>query len=235
MTPLRNSFLLLSLLPLFLLSSCAIVDDSITDFTFRLPEKEFSVDTAQFGMDLSAHEEIPSVACPGSPACSELGTDFSCGTSGTCEATITYDLKSDIIRLSEEVEEFAVVTSQDHVNVSFKYIQMEVMVNTLNFDLPPMELYIAPQSVTTLFDGNGNLSAGVILLGTLDEIPAGTTDIMDINLSPNGQQTLTEFVSRPDVPFYLFVAGSTTFSGGDPIPTGRLDVRVHSAATASIN
>ena len=72
-------------------------------------------------------------------------------------------------------------------------------------------------------------------MGSLDTIPASRTGYYDVNLSPDGQASLTSFVQHPDVPFYLFVAGTMLFEGGDPVPSGALTVKVHSRATASIN
>ncbi|MBU1238921.1 hypothetical protein KKF84_00075 [Myxococcota bacterium] len=214
--------------------SCNFISDDVTDFDFILPEKEFTVDSSQFGIQIN-ETAIPEVACPGTPSCADLGENFQCGTDGFCEAEASYDLKSDIIVLKDEVEEFAVITSQDHISVSFKYIQMQVVTNTLNFDLPPLDLYIAPQSVTALRDAQGDLNSEVRMVGTLDTIQAGKTGYYDVNLAPAGQDTLTSFVQHPDVPFYLFVSGTSSFGAGDSVPAGALTVRVHSRATASIN
>jgi hypothetical protein len=214
--------------------SCNFIADDITDFVFLLPDKEFTVDSSQFDINIE-EDTIPSVACPGTPTCAEIGDLFFCNTTSTCAATVDYSLKSEIISLKDEVEAFAVVSSNDNVSVEFNYIQMQVNSNTLNFDLPPMDIYIAPQSVTSLHNVDGTINPDVTLIGTLDSITAGTTGIHDIVLTNSGEGVLTEYVSHPDVPFYLFVSGSITFEAGDSIPQGALTTKIHSEATASIN
>lgn len=215
-------------------SSCDFIAEDITDFNFILPEKEFTINTNDFNIDVQG--EIPEVACTDDTVCQTAGGEnFKCDTaSSTCMAIGEYVLRSALVNLQEEVEELAVVSSKDHVTVSFKYIQMEVTVNTLNFDLPPLEIYLAPQNVTALYDANGDINTGASLIGTLASIPAGATGVYDIILTSNGENILTEYCQAPSIPFYFFIGGQTAFMAGDPVPTGELTTKVHSMATARI-
>lgn len=225
----KSTFLMLSLFWMFTVS-CNFISSNVDDFNFRLPEKSFTVDSGQFG--LSWNGALPSIECPANP-CPD-GEAFFCDA-GQCAAKVEYALQSEIVRLKDEVEELAVVGSQDHVTVKFKYIQMEVTANTLNFPLPPLQLYVAPQTATSLFDDQGQLRTDVELVGTLPSIPAQGIGVYDLVLSEGGQEALTRYCQRPDVPFYFFIYGSAVFSAGDPVPAGALTVRIHSMATASIN
>ena len=219
-------FFLTALIPMI---SCNFISTDVDDFNFHLPEKEFTVDSEQFGMNWEG--DFPTVECPANP-CPD-GEAFFCDA-GTCAAKAEYTLQASIVRLKDEVEELAVVGAQDQVTVKFKYIQMEVVSNTLNYQMPPLQLYVAPQTATTLFDQNGDMRADVELIGTLEAIPAGATGIYDINLTSGGEAALTRYCQRPDVPFYFFIYGSTVFGAGDPVPQGAITVRIHSMATASI-
>ncbi len=225
-----NAKILIFLVPLFPLFSCNFISTDVDDFNFHLPEKEFTVDTEQFGMDWEG--DFPEIQCPANP-CPD-GEAFFCD-SGTCAAKAEYSLQSNIVRLKDEVEELAVVGAQDQVTVKFKYIQMEVVSNTLNYAMPPLQLFVAPQTATSLFDENGNVRTDVELIGSLPSIPASTGGIFDINLTTGGEAALTRYCQRPDVPFYFFIHGTTIFGAGDPVPRGAITVRVHSMATASIN
>ena len=112
---------------------------------------------------------------------------------------------------------------------------MEVMTNTLNVDLPPMKIYLAPHTVTEFYDSQGNIDSRISLIGELPVIPAGNSGIYDINMTATGEKVLTEYVQEPDVPFYFFVNGSLTFKAGDVVPQGAIKLKVHSMATASVN
>jgi len=224
-----NTKILYSLIISTFLFSCNFLSTDVDDFNFRLPEKEFTVDSAQFGMTWEGN--LPTIECPANP-CPD-GEAFFCDA-GTCAAKAEYTLQSAIVRLKDEVEELAVVGAQDQVTVKFKYIQMEVVSNTLSFQMPPLQLYVAPQTVTSLFDTDGAVRADVDLIGSLQAIPAGATGIYDIDLTQNGEALLTAYCQRPDVPFYFFIYGATVFGAGDAVPAGALTVRIHSMATASI-
>ncbi len=224
-----NSKILSTLFVSIFLFSCNFISTDVDDFNFRLPEKEFTVDSAQFGMTWEG--TLPAVECPANPC--PTGDAFFCDA-GTCAAKAEYALQSEIVRLKDEVEELAVVGAQDQVTVKFKYIQMEVVSNTLSFQMPPLQLYVAPQTVTSLFDTEGVVRADVDLIGNLEAIPAGATGIYDINLTQDGEAVLTRYCQKPDVPFYFFIYGSTVFGAGDTVPAGAITVRIHSMATASI-
>ncbi|MBN2724766.1 MAG: hypothetical protein JXR95_11905 [Deltaproteobacteria bacterium] len=230
----RKLTIILFLLSTVLTASCDFISSDVTDFNFILPEKEFTVNTSDF--NIAASGNIPEVACTEDLTCSEAGGEaFSCDVaSSKCKATAEYVLRSDLVNLKEEVEELAVVGSNDHVTVTFKYIQMEVIKNTLNFSLPPLEIYVAPQSVTTLYGIEGIVNSEAELIGTLDSIPASTMGVYDINLTTEGENILTEYCQDPSVPFYFFIGGQVVFLAGDPVPAGELTVRVHSMATARI-
>ncbi len=215
-------------------SSCNFIDPDVTSFNFILPQKEFTVDSDQFNLDMDS-QTMPIVDCDLDQECIDAGGEgFFCDSNNTCSVQVNYSLKSEKILLKEEVEEFAVVTSKDHVSVSFEYIQMDIFTNTLNFSIPPLKIYIAPQNVTALYNENNELHDDAKLIGDLDTINAGDTGLYDINLAPEGKQILTEYVSHPDIPFYFFVAGSIIFQGGDPVPSGTLNLKVHSMAKAQI-
>lgn len=58
-----------------------LIDDSVTDFTFQLPQKNFSVDTASF-----TPPTVTTIPCTQSPdSCLDLSPDLSCGTTNYCE------------------------------------------------------------------------------------------------------------------------------------------------------
>jgi hypothetical protein len=232
-------FLKISLFSLlFVFISCDFISGDVDDIHFLLPEKEFTVDSAHFSIDATG-DTIPEIDCPAN-SCTTAGENFSCDTIlGKCVATADFELQSELVRLDEEVSELSTINSNDNLTVTFKYIQMEVISNTLNFDLPPVTIYVAPSTINSLYDVNGDIVSEAALIGTLGSIEQGMKlnpedNIYDIQLSQNGENNLTRYVQQPDVPFYFYIAGQIQFNPGDDIPQGAIKIKVHSAAKASI-
>lgn len=77
----RIAFVAIASLSFYLNVGGCLIDDSVTDFTFKLPQKNFSVDTGAY--QPPTETSIPCVASPDS--CLELSADLSCGTGGYCQ------------------------------------------------------------------------------------------------------------------------------------------------------
>lgn len=81
----RLSLLLTICLSFYLNVGGCLIDDSVTDFTFHLPQKNFSVDTGQY-----TPPTVTTIPCTASPdTCVQLSDDLECGTSSYCEVVDT--------------------------------------------------------------------------------------------------------------------------------------------------
>lgn len=247
-----------------------LIDDSVNDFQFQLPQKTFSVDTGAFNpptvtdipcqpspdscLAMSSDLEcgtggfcevvdpstVPSIPCTAQDdPCPSLGEQFSCNLAAeVCEVIIPFELVT-VTDLANEVPELETVGQSGFTSVRLDYIRMKVLENTFSVPTPPVDLFVAPETVATLYVPGSNpptLASGVERVGQVPSIPAGVSgQTENVELSPGGNAAITDYCREPSVPFHMFVYSEIVLSGGDPIPEGRLTLQVDSAATVSLN
>jgi hypothetical protein len=224
------------LLPAVLLplSSCGLIDSSVTDFDLSLPRTEITLDTAQWQMQVSG--EFPAVSCSAQPGvCAAASQEYCTGANcfpacdGTnCKVTVQVVLWH-MFDLLTEKPELAQIENQPLVSVTIDKITYDVTENTLNVSTPELTVYVAP--VTVMNPGDPQARA----IGTIAALGPGllVTD-KQLVLSADAQQILKEYLKDFRTPFNLIVGGVVDVQAGDPVPEGKLIAVVNIAAHAGI-
>jgi len=183
---------------------------------------------------------LPTIPCGLDSDCSEvLGETFTCNQAdAACQTTVGFELSTPV-NLAEEVPELQDVGSSQFTTVRFSYVRMLVQENTFSIATPQVDLYIAPETVATLWVPDSDpptIDSDVWVVGVVDSIAASTSGhTVDVDLDPGGDAALTEYCRTPSVTFKFFVYAEMTFRAGDPIPQGALTLRIDSAAIVGLN
>lgn len=222
----------LALVALLAAGGCGLIDSDIADFALRLPEREVTVDTADFM--LAAVDQMPAIDCTAEPTicpdavmevCSAEGCAGACGGE-TCELGLSIVLwnRFDLAAESPELQQ---IDGQPLVSVKIQRVWFEVIENSLDVDSPELEVAVAPQTVMTLAEGE--------VIGTIPPVPAMTL-VADgeVQLTAEGAQILSDYMKSYSTPFNLIVGSTITLAAGDRIPTGRLVAIVHVDASAGL-
>ena len=113
-------------------------------------------------------------------------------------------------------------------NVSINQISYTVVDNSLNIDLPPVTLYLAPNGVTDPNDPNAKK------FGTVPTIAAGSTPMGTVMLESDAAATFASFTHTLSTPFELIAATTVHVPSGTPVPTGKIDMNVTGTLSASL-
>jgi hypothetical protein len=214
---------------------CGLISSDITKVTFDLPMKTYIFDSASFGVPAGNTAAIPCGAAPlVTDCCNPLGVNAGCSPqrSVMCEAAVcTLHQVVSIpqkVDFKKEVPQLASVSDQHLANMSFEALNYAVTANTLNVAVPPLQLYLAPGSVTTL------PSDQAVLFGTVDTIPAGQTPSGSIKKEADADATFARFGSDLSAPFNILIGTTIVVPSGTPTPTGRVSVAVTGTFAAKL-
>lgn len=211
------------------ISGCGLVSSDILTLTFDMPERHYVFDTATWGLPTTAVPVVPCTAdatccsaaalagydCAKSPA---LFCDTSAGA-GVCAVRLPIESPPQIIDLSMQ-SQLSGVNGQTLASVSISQIAYVIDSNSLNRDLPPIELFLAPQNVTSTSDPTAHK------FGTVPAIASKQTTGGKVALEPDAESTFSGYARNFKVPFEFLSRTVITVRGGDVTPTGRIDVRV---------
>jgi hypothetical protein len=216
------------------LAGCGLISTDITRLTFDLPTETYTFDTAQWKIPPALDGlNFPSIACTtdndccNNPLASAAGLDctmtpLSC-MSGSCGASLP-ESQATMINLSMQVPSLSSYTSL--VSISISSIKYAVRSNTLNVAVPPLSIYLAPNTVTDPTDSRA------VLFGTVPAIPAGSMPSGNVNLEPNAASTFQTFTSDLTTPFEIITAATVVIGAGTPVPTGAITIAVTGAISA---
>lgn len=229
----RSLIALVLAVPLF---GCGLVDPNITNFDLALPNKTFTIDSANWG--LMNADQLTSQTCTVSPDPCAAAAEQACAmgtciaqcnaTSLTCDLTLFVSLFTPVDLLVEKPE-LATIQDEPVIDVTIDAITYRVMENTLNVATPEMKVYAAPMTVTRAGDPLARE------IGTVPAIPAGMTmGETDVVLSPSGKATLAEFMGDFKTPFNIIVGSNLLVQQGDAVPAGKLVVNVGVKAHAGV-
>lgn len=229
----RSLIALVLAVPLF---GCGLVDPNITNFDLALPNKTFTIDSANWG--LMNADQLTSQTCTVSPDPCAAAAEQACAmgtciaqcnaTSLTCDLTLFVSLFTPVDLLVEKPE-LATIQDEPVIDVTIDAITYKVMENTLNVATPEMKVYAAPMTVIRAGDPLARE------IGTVPPIPAGMTmGETDVVLSPSGKATLAEFMGDFKTPFNIIVGSNLLVQQGDPVPAGKLVVNVGVKAHAGV-
>jgi hypothetical protein len=215
------------------LVGCGLISTDITKVTFDLPTETYTFDTAQWNIPPALDGAVfPSVACPPGGDCCTLGTavGLSCTTtplscmSGSCGASLP-ESQATVINLSTDVMP-SLSSYTSLVSISISRITYTVRSNSLNIDVPPLSIYLAPNGVTDPTDSRAQL------FGTVPTIAAGTTPTGNVKLEPNAATVFQTFTSNLATPFEIITAATVVIGAGTPVPTGAITIDVTGALSA---
>ncbi len=214
-------------------SGCGLISSDVGDFDLSLPEKKFTVDSAQWGLTMDPN--FPTIPCAGMEGVCSAAVMQACGDEtcfgscdGTnCKATIVVGLWTGV-NLLDEKPELQTIDDQPLIDVTITDITYEVTENTMNIDTPEMTIYVAPITAMT----PGNPSARPV--GTIASVPAGAELTGQVNLTPEGRADLREFMNDFRTPFNIIVGTEVDIEAGDEVPSGKLEAVVNVSAHAGI-
>jgi hypothetical protein len=215
---------------------CGLISTDVTKVTFDLPMKTYTFDSASFGVPAGNSAPIPCGAAPFvTDCCNPLGVSAGCNAqrSVKCEAAVCtlHQVVSipQTVDFKKEVPQLASVSNQHLANLSFQALNYTVTANTLNVAVPPLQLYLAPGSVTTL------PSDQAVLFGTVDMIPAGQTPSGSIKKEADADATFARFGADLSAPFNILIGTTIVVPSGTPTPTGRVSVAVTGTFAAKLD
>lgn len=223
---------LLSLLS-FPFVSCGLVSSDVATIAFDLPSRSYAFDTKTWNLPAGTFPRIPCgpgqlvADCCNPPA--PLPAP-SCGlTPLTCESqvcTLRFPVTAaQSMDLKQDVPLLANVQSQFLVDVFVSRISYGV-VSSLNVDLPPVDLFVAPDGVTSPSDPAAQK------FGTVPATPAMTSEGGDVELAPDVEQIFAPFAHDPAVPFNFIAAATVVVPSGTAIPNGAVTITVTGQLTA---
>jgi hypothetical protein len=215
------------------LVGCGLISSDITKITFDLPTETYTFDTAQWNIPPALRGmSFPSIACASTNDCCTLGTvaGLDCATttltcqSGSCAAELPESQATSINLSTQVMPSLSSYTSL--VSISISRITYTVRSNTLNVDVPPLSIYLAPDGVTDPTDSRAKL------FGTVPSIAAGTTPTGNVQLTSDAASVFQMFTGNLATPFEIITAATVVIGAGTPVPSGAITIDVTGAISA---
>jgi|HubBroStandDraft_5_1064220.scaffolds.fasta_scaffold239411_2 hypothetical protein len=215
-------------------TGCGLLDSSITTTSFVLPAQMFSLNTAMWS-NLPSGGSTPAVPCGDGQAVTDCcnppaplptpdctTTPLVCAPDSTgananiCTAEIPESLANEI-NLGSAVPG---LSSFPTGNITIASVKYTISDNTLNVDLPPVTVYLAPDMVTDPKDTRA------MVFGTIPAIPAGTDPTGEVQKDPSADHTFEMYAGSLSTPFEFIAATTVVIPSGTPIPSGQVTVSV---------
>lgn len=216
-------------------AGCGLVDSDVTDIDISLPERELTVDTADW--QLSSNERLQEVDCSEDQQVCSTGLAELCGSeevcSGVCGSGHSCEVSVRValwhtFDLGAEQPELQQIEGQPLVDVRIDRVYYTVGENSLDVDAPPLAVFVAPEGVMSPDAPDAQA------VGTIPSVPAGTTVAeADVELTPEGKQELAARMKDYDTPFNLIVGSELRIEAGDTLPHGRMVTVIKATAVAS--
>ena len=210
---------LLWLVPL-LFAGCFLVNSNEVKITYDvMPPQEFAQDFGNTGGN------VPTVPCNGNAAlCAAVPAPA--GTMAECDATsrdcaLSADLTPyQTVNLSQQSSFPSQVANSSVISdVTINNVFYWTQSNTLSFATPPIDIYVAPSSVTSTSDPSATL------LGTMPSMPAGQlTAKTTLPLTDAGKSALGTLAKNYKTPFNVLAHIHVTVTAGQPVPSGKIDM-----------
>jgi hypothetical protein len=215
-------------------AGCGLVSSDVATIKFDLPVRTYSFDTAQMGWNLPP-ASLPSVACADDQICCAAAqlAGVDCGMvvcdsdSATCALKVTVETPPQSVDLKAEVPELSSLDHQTVIDVTISRITYDDTANTLNVNLPEVEIYVAPQGATSSADPSASK------FGTVPVTLAGTTIAGgSVALDPAGQNAFVGFAHDFGTPFVFIAKTTVIVPGGTPLPAGAIDIEIRGQLSA---
>jgi len=154
-----------------------------------------------------------------------LDCEANAGGMDVCTAVVTLS-QSQQLNLGQQVPQLQGAVGLG--NVSINNISYTVLDNSLNIDLPPVTLFLAPNGVTDPNDPTAKK------FGTVPAITAMSTPMGTVMLESDAAATFASFTHTLSTPFELIATTTVHVPSGTPVPTGKIDMNVTGTLSASL-
>lgn len=221
---------------------CGLISSDITKLSFDLPPKSYAFDTANWNLPAGAN--FPDVPCGDGqvvtdcchppaplPAVDCAVTPLSCdavASGGSACALHQPITVTQTVNLGQEVPVLRSLSGQRLVDITISQIRYTV-VNTLNVDLPPVELFLAADGVKDTSD-----PSKVMKFGTVPSMAAMTDATGAVRLEDDAEQIFARYAAEFATPFTFLATTTVVVPSGSPIPNGRVDITVTGQVSAGL-
>lgn len=217
------------------LAGCGLISRDVTKVSFDLPPKSYGFDTHDWQLPSG---NFPRVACGPAEAvhdCCNPPAPFprlDCSAvplaceSGVCTLRFPVTV-SQRVDLAVEAPALANVGNQSLVDFFVSEIRYTVA-STLNVDLPAVDLYVAPDGVTSADDPAAQKFA------TIPVTPAMANGDGQADISPDAEQIFAPYAHAPSTPFTFIATTTVVIPSGSPIPNGRVELTVTGQVSAEL-
>ncbi len=216
------------------LAGCGALSNLGT-ISFDLPPQSFSFDTSSSTWK-APPASFPSVGCgagqtvtdccnPPAPAPQPdcAATPLACENS-VCVLEFPINV-SQTINLKMQVPSLSSLSGQTLATISISQVTYTIA-STLNVDLPPVDVFIAPSNVTSASDPAAQK------FGTIPASPANRTTTGNMTLDPNGGAVFSQYATAFNTPFNFIAHATIIVAPGTPTPGGTVDATVNGKVSA---
>jgi hypothetical protein len=219
-------------------AGCGLVSSDVTTVTYAMPKKSYKFDTASSGWK-APPGTYPAISCgPGgvvADCCQGLpGASVDCATTplvcdqGVC--TLQFDVSvAQAVDLRNEIPALSGLSSQAVADIYISKLQYDVN-NMMNIAMPEVDLYLAPQDVTSASD------PAAAKFATIPSVGAMSMGQGDAVLESNSRQVFSPYAHQFGTPFNFIARATVKVPPGSPAPTGSATVGISGtiAATPSL-
>ncbi|HEY8430675.1 MAG TPA: hypothetical protein VIL20_19985 [Sandaracinaceae bacterium] len=200
--------------------------------TFFTGPRQLTVSSSSFALPAELDDgagRIASYPCGPMGMCppsDELTIACEAGTCDPAPVTVSGPVGEvvDVYVLLIEAGEIGIREIQSY---TIEEVAYEVRLNTLSFDVEPIDVYWGPESATTIDPG-----LGVRRVGTVPQVRAGQTPHGTLELDEEGAAALAEYLVSTSSRVRFFASTAVDLEPGQPIPQGDLTVAVNATLTA---
>ena len=226
-------------------TGCGLISSDIAKVSFDLPARSYRFDTQQAGWNTAATSMftgVPAIACASDADCCpteitllfpECATSIVCDTvtTGTCAYKVTVEAPPATIDLKMEVPSISSISNQGLIDIAVSQLTYDVTENSLNVDLPPIELFIADQAAASAPHPTDDPSA--TKFGTVPVIAKGKTLTGGkVTLEATAEAAFNKIGHHLGTPFVFLSRAAVLVPGGTPVPSGALSITVHGRLSA---
>jgi len=228
--------------PLAFATGCGLINSDLAKVSFDLPPKTYTFDTSQAdwnGPMTGTFATVPAIACSTDADCcpvtiSAAGLDCTMLTcdaaSGTCAFAVVVQSPPQMINLKNEANLPSSIANQSVLDITVNKLTYDVNQNSLNVNLPPVELFLGPQGSTKTTD------PGVVKFATVPSIPASTPLTNgNIPVDPAANTVFENIGMHLGTPFVFLAQTRVVIPGGTPAPTGALTLTIKGQLSAKPN
>lgn len=204
----RNLSLIVTIMWSLSVAGCGLFDSSgglridIPDQTF-----DFSLDAdalvsqleTQLNVSLQGQDEIPA------------GVDVN--------QSFPVDVPPAPVDLSDNQDLKKYIDAGKVKGVTVKYVKVDVTSNTLNYDIPQVEVYLDNVDATAITSSSS-------LIGLTSEIPAGQTITGELSFTTDGRQLLSDYLLSLSFAFLARTEVTIDTSVSRLVPAGQLAGRI---------